>query len=185
MSHGFDSYRIPDLQKYLRNRGVTVTGYNKGILKELAIAVQKLQLPEDPDYLGDSVQDCVDKKLSRAGLTQCKPLEISGYTSDFTNIPEFGLIDIFNYLIFNRSDYDGKKLKGYKSYDDYRLFYDGSVQSLEFNSLENHKNCLFRSKVKPTQKDKTYLNKDFYDLWIVLDKEDGYVITAHCECKGG
>ena len=52
-------------------------------------------------------------------------------------------------------------------------------------SLENHKNCLFRSKVKPTQKDKTYLNKDFYDLWIVLDKEDCYVITADCECKGG
>ena len=34
MSHGFDSYRVPDLQYYLRNRGVTVTGYNKGILKE-------------------------------------------------------------------------------------------------------------------------------------------------------
>ena len=185
MTNYFDSYRVPDLQKYLRSRGVSVTGYNKPILKEIAIAVQKLELPEDPDFLRDSVQDCVIKKLTLAGLQNFKPLEHPGYTSDFTNIPEFGLIDIFNYLIFNRSEYDGKKLKGYKSYDDYRLFYDGSVEVLEFNDLGDHRNCLFRTKVKPTQKDKTFLNKDFYELWIVLDKEDGYVITAHCECKGG
>lgn len=185
MTNYFDSYRVPDLQKYLRSRGVSVTGYNKPILKEIAIAVQKLELPEDPDFLRDSVQDCVIKKLILAGLQNHKPLEHPGYTSDFTNIPQFGLIDIFNYLIFNRSDYDGKKLKGYKSYDDYRLFYDGNVEVLEFNDLGDHRNCLFRAKVKPTQKDKTFLNKDFYELWIVLDKEDGYVITAHCECKGG
>ena len=104
MTHNFDNYRVPDLQKYLRNRGVSVTGYNKGILKEIAVAVERLQLPEDPDYLRDSVQNCVAKKLSRAGLSQCNPMEISGYSTDFSDTPEFGLIDIFNYLIFNRSD---------------------------------------------------------------------------------
>ena len=185
MTHQFDSYCVPDLQKYLRNRGVTVTGYNKSLLKELAVAVQVLQLPEDPDLLQESIQDCVSKKLARVGLPGCKPFELDGFTKDFSDIPDFGLIDIFNYLIFSHSEYDEKKLKGYKSYEDYILFYDGHVETLKYNSLGDHENCLFRAKVKPTQRDKTFLNKPFYDLWIVLNKEDGYVLTAHCECKGG
>ena len=49
------------------------------------MAVEMLQLPEDPDYLRDSVQNCVAKKLS-LGLSQCNPVEISVYSTDFTNI---------------------------------------------------------------------------------------------------
>ena len=136
MTINFESYRVPDLQRYLRNHGETLSGYNKNILKELAIAVERLQLPEDPDYLKDSVHGCVAKKLFRVGLSDCNPLEIEGYTNNFADIPEFGLIDIFNYMIFSKADFDCRKLKGYKSFEDYRLFYDGSVESLDFNPLE-------------------------------------------------
>ena len=125
-------------------------------------------------------------KLKKAGLPDTDPLKLDGYTSDFTHIPDFGLIDVFNYLIFNKSYYDGKKLKGYKSYEDYRLFYDGHVESLLFNQMpNNNKVCLFKAQVKPTQRDKTYLDKHYYSLWFSLDKEDGDVITGHCECLGG
>lgn len=157
MTHNFEGYRVPDLQKYLRNRGVTITGYNKNILKEIAITVDKLQLPEDPDFLKDSIQGCVDKKLARVGLTGCNPLTIEGFIKDFSDVPDFGLIDIFNYMIFSKSDYDEKKLKGYKSFEDYRLFYDGCVEILEFNPLVDKPVCLFRAKVKPTQPRKTGL----------------------------
>lgn len=79
-----------------------------------------------------------------------------------------------------------KKLKGYKSFEDYKLFYDGHVESLLFNTVsEGSDVCLFKASVKPTQRDKTYLQKDTYDLWFALDKEDGYVISGHCECIGG
>lgn len=77
------------------------------------------------------------KKLSRVGLSDCRPFDLSSYTQDFTNISDFGLLDIFNYMIFNRTDYKGKNLKAYKSFDDYRLFYDGGVEILEFNPLGN------------------------------------------------
>ena len=74
----------------------------------------------------------IKEKLKKVGLPDSNPLELDGYTSDFTYIPEFGLIDIFNYLIFNKTEHDGKKLKGYKSFEDYKLFYDGHVESLLF-----------------------------------------------------
>ena len=141
MSHNFEGYRVPDLQRYLRNHGVTITGYNKSVLKAIALAVERLQLPEDPDYLSDSFHQSIQNKLSRVGLPDCNPLTVEGYTSEFSEIPEFGLIDIFNYMIFSKADFDGRKLKGYKSYEDYRLFYDGSVESLEFNPLKDNQNC--------------------------------------------
>lgn len=165
---------------------MTIRGYNKAALKEIALSVYALNLPLDPDYQQDSVWCSIKGKLKRAGFPDKNPLELAGYTTDFTDIPLFGLIDIFNYMIFNKSDYDGKKLKGYKSFENYRLFYDGNVESLEYNHIaDNSDVCVFRAKVKPTQRDKTYLNKTFYDLWIVLDKEDGFVVTGHCECIEG
>jgi len=179
-------YRLPELKKYLRDRGVTITGYNKGKLKEIALAVESLDLPVDPDFCNVSVIGDLKRKLHRAGLSDTDPLELEGYTSDFTNIPDFGLIDIFNYLIFSKSDYDGKKLKGFKSCEDYKLFFNGHVESLLFNPLKQEASCcLFKAKVKPTQRDKTYINKENYALWFALDKEDGYIITGHCECIGG
>lgn len=155
-------------------------------VKEIALSVYALNLPVDPDYQQDSALHDIKGKLKRAGLPDKNPLELAGYTADFTDIPLFGLIDVFNYMIFNKSDYDGEKLKGYKSFEDYGLFYDGHVESLEYNHIaDNSAVCVFRAKVKPTQRDKTYLNKTFYDLWFVLDKEDGFVATGHCECIGG
>ena len=186
MSLCLNTCRLPELQDYLRARGVTVSGYNKHTLREIAIAVKQLDLPVDPDFRRDSVYNDIQSKLKKAGLSNENPLNIDGYTSDLSHIPDFGLIDVFNYLIFNKSDYDGRKLKGYKSFEDYRLFYDGHVESLLFNPLQDKDNaCLFKAQVKPTQRDKTYLNKDNYSLWFALDKEGGDVITGHCECFGG
>lgn len=44
---------------------------------------------------------------------------------------------------------------------------------------------MFKDKVKPTQRDRTYLNKSIYNLWFAVDKEDGEVITGHFKCIGG
>lgn len=61
---------IPELQKYLRDRGVTITGYNKLALKEIAVCVEKLDLPIDPDLTGDSVANSIKMKLHKAGLSE-------------------------------------------------------------------------------------------------------------------
>ena len=50
--------------------------------------------------------------------------------NDFKHSPPFGLFDIFNHLIYHSSEYDKQGLGAYKSYENYRLFYDGYVESL-------------------------------------------------------
>ena len=50
--------------------------------------------------------------------------------NDFKHSPPFGLFDIFNYLIYHSSECDKQGLAAYKSYENYRIFYDGYVESL-------------------------------------------------------
>ena len=83
-----------------------------------------------------STKEIVQRKLSMIRIV-CDPMSLL-YNSNFTShdIPPFGLIDIFNYLVNSRADYDNKKLKAYKSFDDYRLYEDGHVQSLSLKKTE-------------------------------------------------
>lgn len=182
----YSEWSATKLRDFLLVRGISCTGYSKEHLVKIVECAASLNLDCDPDYNND--ESSVPSKLSKIGLPlDTNPLEMSGYSANFNEVPDFGLIDIFNYLICSKCDYDGKKLKAYKSYDDYRLFEDGHVDDLLFNPLTemNSDFCLFKAYVKPTQRGLTYLKKPYYELWIAMDKLNGIVITAHCECKGG
>ena len=93
-------------------------------------AVRRCQLPVDPDFKGIDPVTAVDDKLKALGIDG-NPRTLSGFTTDLSNIPAFGLCDVFNYLLCSRADYDQRKLKAYKSFEDYRLFSDGLVECLE------------------------------------------------------
>ena len=44
---------VADLKKYLQERGVSVSGYLKFSLVEIAAAVKKMVLPVDPNFEKD------------------------------------------------------------------------------------------------------------------------------------
>lgn len=124
------------------------------------------------------------QKLSSLPISD--PFVDKNFTNDFSEVPtNFTLFDIFKYLLHKTSDYDKKKLRAYKSCEDYRLFIDGHVESLTFNKCGDAEVCLFRAKVKPTQKDKTYCCTKFYQLWFAIKKSTGEVTSAYCTCIGG
>ena len=58
--------------------------------------------------------------------------------NDFKHCPSFGLFDIFNHLNYRSSDYDKQGLASFKSYEDYSLFHDGYVESLDFSDLSTY-----------------------------------------------
>lgn len=93
-----------------------------------------------------------------------------------------GLYDIFNYFISKRTDFDRKSTKAYKSFEDYRLFYDGHVAELKCCKTGIY--CCYFARVRPTERQKTYLQTDSYKLWVIAD-EDGDIVLAFCQCPGG
>ena len=108
--------------------------------------------------------------------------------NDFKHSPPFGLFDIFNHLIYHSSEYDKQGLAAYKSYENYRLFYDGYVESLLTAYRQDAGVHVYVGKVKPTMKEKTKDGKDFYDSWFILEGKGsnrGSVLDAYCGCLGG
>ena len=108
--------------------------------------------------------------------------------NDFIDSPPFGLYDIFNHLIYHATDYDKQGLAAYKSFEDYRLFQDGYVRSLETLNLKEAGVHVYVGKVQPTMRAKTDDGKDSYSLWFILEGRGvnrGSVLDAFCKCKGG
>ena len=119
---------MTELKEYLKVRGVPTSGYLKPALLEIALAVEKMMLPIHPNHEYVNVMDNQQKYFTNDMVID-QPLSYP-VVNDFTHSPPFSLYDIFNYLIYSIAEYDKQKLAAYKSFDDYRLFDEGYVESL-------------------------------------------------------
>lgn len=178
----FTSLKVDELQEVLRKKGISVSKAKRENLLKLCEAVAKLNLPDDPDMCS-KIPSSIHEILSEFSIEN--PYNIQGLSADLTNLPTFSLFDVFNYLLYKTTNYDQRRLKAYKSCEDFRLFFDGYVEQLKMKQLDTHPEVyIIKSCVKPPQKDKTYLNKTAYDVWVVMGKA-GDVKCAYCTCIGG
>ena len=118
------------------------------------------------------------------------PFKMTDLVNNFIDSPPFGLYDIFNFLICHSTAYDKQGLAAYKSFDDYRLFEGGYVESLLTKTLTNERLHVYVGKVRPAMKTTTDDGKKCYDhdLWFILEGKGtsrGSVLRAKCMCKGG
>ena len=74
----FKSLTIPKIQFYLRDRGIVANGYKQKDLASLAEAVEKLNIPYDPNFLADDVDSTIQDRLRRAGCSFSDPFTIGG-----------------------------------------------------------------------------------------------------------
>ena len=182
----FKAMKLPELKTYLQNRGITVNSYLKPGLVTIACAVEEMSLP-----VLSQVSEA-DEKLDLSRRLKIQDVQLSDPSkmdvfNDFKNSPPFGLFDISNHLICHSSEYDKQGLAAYKSYENYRLFYDGYVESLLTVQRKDAGVHVYVGKVKPTMKEKTKDGKEFYDLWFVLEGKGsnrGSVLDAYCGCLG-
>ena len=140
---------VASIKNYLKERAVTVNGYLKPALVTFAATVQKMMLPLDPNYERDSNEKNVCKRLFIHDMQIMDPF-VMNTQNNFIDSPPFGLYDIFNYLIYHATEYDKQGLVAYKSYEDYRLFEDGYVESLEKATLLDAGLHVYVRKVLPT-----------------------------------
>ena len=94
---------VADLKKYLQKRGVSVSGFLKASLVEIASTVESMLLPVDPNFETD--QTCDADKLIIHDMIIPDPFSLKTL-NNFNSSPPFGLYDIFIYLIYHSTDYD-------------------------------------------------------------------------------
>lgn len=155
---------------------------------EIAVAVEKMMLPIDVNFKKENNDQDLhsfvihDMEISNPFTSSHK------LVNNFIDSPPFGLYDIFNYLIFHSADYDKQGLAAYKSFEEYRLFQDGYVESLLTETMSKEGVHFYMGKVKPAMKEKTDEGKSFYECWFILEGKGanrGSVLKARCQCKGG
>ena len=183
----FKNMSVIQLKEYLQNRGVSVSGYLKPALVEIATAVNKMMLPLNPNF--EEKNTLENEKFYIDGMEIKNPFTSSNkLVNNFADSPPFGLYDIFNYLIRQSTEYHKQGLAAYKSLEEYRLFQDEYVESLLTETLSKERLHLYMGKVKPAMKNKHDEGKSFYDCWFIIEGKganQGSVLKARCRCKGG
>ena len=154
----FDNMDIKAIKEFISARGVQVSNYRKPQLIELAKAIASMDLPIDPDFENCSIDECLIRRLTLpAGLKIPDPFQMSSMSPDFSQLPPFGLMDIFNHLIMSKTDYDKAMLSSWRSFEEYNLCLSGHVQSLGVKTvqdLDGSTYFVFVAGVIPTQEEK-------------------------------
>ena len=101
----FNVWSVPQLKEFLKERGITVSGYIKEKLVRLAQCAAELDLKKDPDILepSESIQQCLERSLKALNFPTKNPFKLK-FQHSFENVPRAGILDIFNYLIDEKTD---------------------------------------------------------------------------------
>ena len=99
-SSDFQKMTVLELKKYLDlvDQGVTVNGYNKGALAEIANSVRKMDIP-CIHTMHHKVCGEKGNELFIDDMQVGDPFKMTDLVNNFIVSPPFGLYDIFNFLI--------------------------------------------------------------------------------------
>lgn len=90
--------------------------------------------------------------------------------------PQISFGDIYTYLIKTPGPFTHEKLKAFKSLEAYDYFISRKVGPI--SSLKKKGVKVLKAEVRPESQ------RDSHLPWVIV-KEDGEIITAHCDCKAG
>lgn len=135
--------------------------------------------------LSDQDKERYQKKLTVDGHDIPDPymLPKECWVEDCSKWPNVEYGDVFNYLVNTPGMYTQEAMKAYKSLDGYNYFISGHVQSILYHDEPDTSACVLAAKVIPSQKvaDK----KAWHHPWLIVNKNSGYIVAAHCSCKAG
>ena len=93
--------------------------------------------------------------------------------------PDLQYGDLYLYLIETKGAYTREKLKAYKSLDAYNYFCSGHVRIVY--CFHHGKYTILKALINPSQK----APDQAHEAWVIVQKNDAEVKTAHCTCKAG
>lgn len=175
----FMKWNMHKLQDFLGDRGINRTG-NKQTLVRNALGAYNMNLPitetDVKEELDEVKNDTKNKLFVEGGMIQLPdPLKlINGWVPAPENLPNTLFEQIKEYLDVENA---GKAYKGGQS-----LLDSGHLSNIMSHAISvNIRYCFVRALCLPEQK----LTKAAYNVWIVLHKDSGNVVTGDCSCPAG
>ena len=104
------------------------------------------------------------------------------WVDDIAKWPTVLYGDVYNYLIESKGRYTQQSLRAFKSLEAFNYFISGHVRTIfYYEQTRQSQNCILMAEVNPGQRSPS----DTHKAWVVIQKEDGQVMTGHCTCKAG
>ena len=187
MEH-LEAKTVPQLQQFLKIRGVITTGLKKATLIALCKAAISTDTEVDPDGILDDDREVISRKLKTDdGESLPNPCILPG-SANLSILPLVNALDIYNYFM-KFDEYDHARLRDYRKMEGYTMYTDGYVLSVEAGRYENKPAyCFVKSQVKPRTREVDPVSKrKHYNCWIIMtsDPSINNIQSAHCTCKGG
>ena len=111
---------MKEIIEFFSARGVQVSAYCKPELIQLAKAVASMNLPTDPFFENDPIDECLARRLTLPAVQKISdPFQMTSLSNDFSQLPRFGLMNMFNHLIMSKTDYDKSMLSSWRSFEEY------------------------------------------------------------------
>ena len=98
MADNFDFQSVSDLQKYLKERGVSYGGKRKVELLRLCKAASTLGIQCDPDGLCDNREIVIQQKLTTPNSIFLKNPGLCEGSNDLSVLPYICLFDLYTFL---------------------------------------------------------------------------------------
>lgn len=178
----FLEWSVCQLQFYLMKRGKSTTG-NKKDLAARALVVFESNDPivDCPKDISQQLEREYNRLLSKCNIEDPRKLNDEVWQNDLTTWPATNLGHIFQYVLISKAfetDYIGQ----YKARKAYSYFKSGHVhQILTYRPKDSSDTVVLKSSVTPSMK----VNDKPREVWILISKSTGTIISAYCVCTAG
>ncbi|KAH3833082.1 hypothetical protein DPMN_106383 [Dreissena polymorpha] len=125
----FSSFTVAELNIYLKDRGISLSGNRKAELVQLCVTAKELQIAVDPDGLSENKAQVISQKLLTGDCNLTSP-DLHEGTSDISNLPGISIFDIYKYLI-SYDQFSHATLREYRRLEGFCMLKEGYVMQLE------------------------------------------------------
>ncbi|XP_070533622.1 uncharacterized protein [Ptychodera flava] len=176
MADRFKQMRREQLQKFLRDRGISYCRKKKN---------ESIELAEKAELRYEVLEKC-DHEISERSRRLVvdddgKSVDLNGkavvWDRDLQNTPALTLGDVFAYIV-SHCKWTSERLSNYKCDDGYLMFKDGHVECVSIGIINNNNDYVYlKGAVKPEQRQ----TAGRYETWVLMTK-NAVVLSAGCAC---
>ncbi|XP_061195896.1 uncharacterized protein LOC133204152 [Saccostrea echinata] len=172
----FESYKVPELKRFLQNRGVTCHFYRRDHLLRLCKLAAELNLEVLNDE-SDELQSVVNGNNGKDFL----PIQnVTKWSTNLATLPSIESCDVMVYLI-NNCGWEASRLTSYKKDNGYKLHIDNHISDVNIAEVTN---CIPYFYVKACCVPETRQTEAPYVTWVLL-KTNGQIFAGGCSCVVG
>ena len=181
------SMGVEELKKYLRLRGLRVTGRKQVLVARVFAAVENGVEPvKSAVEIEKEIRTEYDSKLKVDDIIIPDPYTLTeGWVDEKYGMKFWPMVlypDIFNYLMFFPSELGSKDLNDYKNSKAYSYYKSGWLGQLWYHCIDGSgKFCVLKTDCTKSQS----IRDTNHKLWIVIEKKSAHIRSCHCTCMAG